>query len=34
VITATPQTVWNDYKRGLVRLEEFALLVFDECHRS
>jgi Fanconi anemia group M protein len=34
VITATPQTVWNDYKKGLIRLEEFALLVFDECHRS
>jgi len=34
VIRATPQTVWNDYRRGLVRLEEFALLVFDECHRS
>jgi Fanconi anemia group M protein len=34
VITATPQTVWNDYREGLVRLEEFALLVFDECHRS
>jgi ERCC4-related helicase len=34
VITATPQTVWNDYRKGLVRLEEFALLVFDECHRS
>jgi Fanconi anemia group M protein len=33
-VTATPQTVWNDYKRGLVRLEEFALLIFDECHRS
>jgi Fanconi anemia group M protein len=33
-VTATPQTVWNDYRRGLVRLEEFALLVFDECHRS
>jgi Fanconi anemia group M protein len=33
-VTATPQTIWNDYKRGLVRLEEFALLVFDECHRS
>ncbi len=34
VITATPQTVWNDYRKGLVRLEELALLVFDECHRS
>jgi Fanconi anemia group M protein len=33
-VTATPQTVWNDYRNGLVRLEEFALLVFDECHRS
>jgi Fanconi anemia group M protein len=34
VFTATPQAVLNDYRRGLVRLEEFALLVFDECHRS
>jgi ERCC4-related helicase len=34
LVTATPQTVWNDYRRGLVRLEEFALLIFDECHRS
>jgi ERCC4-related helicase len=33
-VTATPQTVWNDLKKGFVRLEEFALLVFDECHRS
>jgi Fanconi anemia group M protein len=33
-VTATPQTVWNDYRRGFVRLEGFALLVFDECHRS
>jgi Fanconi anemia group M protein len=33
-MTATPQTVWNDYRNGLVRLEEFALLIFDECHRS
>jgi Fanconi anemia group M protein len=33
-VTATPQTVWNDYRNGLIRLEEFALLVFDECHRS
>jgi Fanconi anemia group M protein len=33
-VTATPHAVWNDYRRGLVRLEEFALLVFDECHRS
>jgi Fanconi anemia group M protein len=34
LLTATPQTVWNDYRNGLVRLEEFALLIFDECHRS
>jgi len=34
LITATPQTVWNDYRNGLVRLEEFALIIFDECHRS
>jgi Fanconi anemia group M protein len=33
-VTATPQTVWNDYRNGLVRLEEFALIIFDECHRS
>jgi Fanconi anemia group M protein len=33
-VTATPQTVWNDYRNGLVRLEEFAFLIFDECHRS
>jgi Fanconi anemia group M protein len=33
-VTATPQTVWNDLKKGFVRLEEFALLIFDECHRS
>ncbi|MEM2581790.1 MAG: helicase-related protein [Candidatus Caldarchaeum sp.] len=31
---ATPQTVWNDVRAGLVGLEEFCLLVFDECHRS
>jgi len=34
LVTATPQTVWNDYRDGLVRLEEFALIIFDECHRS
>lgn len=33
-VFATPQTVWSDYTRGKVRLEEFALIVFDECHRS
>ncbi|MEN3047854.1 MAG: helicase-related protein [Candidatus Caldarchaeales archaeon] len=34
VILATPQTVWNDLSRGLVNLEEFAVVVMDECHRS
>ncbi|MEM4315669.1 MAG: helicase-related protein [Nitrososphaerota archaeon] len=34
IFFATPQTVWNDIRRGLVRLEEYSLLVFDECHRS
>jgi len=33
-VFATPQTVWSDYRRGYVRLQEFALLVMDECHRS
>jgi len=34
LVFSTPQTAFNDYGRGWVRLEEFALLVFDECHRS
>ncbi|MEM2000510.1 MAG: helicase-related protein [Candidatus Caldarchaeum sp.] len=34
VFLATPQTVWNDVRNGLVALEEYSLLVFDECHRS
>jgi Fanconi anemia group M protein len=34
VVFGTPQAVWNDLSSGIVSLEEFALLVFDECHRS
>ncbi len=34
VVFGTPQAVWNDLSSGAVPLEEFALLVFDECHRS
>lgn len=34
IFFATPQTVWNDILNGYVRLEEFSLVVFDECHRS
>lgn len=31
---ATPQTVYNDVKRGRISLKEVALAVFDEAHRS
>jgi len=34
VIVATPQTVENDIKNNLVRLENYSLLIVDECHRS
>jgi len=30
---ATPQVVENDHERGL-KLENFSLLIFDECHRA
>ncbi len=31
---ATPQTVYNDVKRGRVSLKDVSLAVFDEAHRS
>lgn len=34
VVFATPQTVYNDVKRGRVSLKEVSLAVFDEAHRS
>ncbi|MFH0929499.1 MAG: DEAD/DEAH box helicase [Candidatus Aenigmatarchaeota archaeon] len=34
VISATPQTVQNDIKSGLLDFSKFSLLVVDECHRS
>jgi Fanconi anemia group M protein len=34
VIAATPQTFSNDLKRGRVGLEDFGIVVFDECHRA
>jgi ERCC4-related helicase len=34
VIFATPQTVYNDVRRGRVSLKDVALAVFDEAHRS
>jgi Fanconi anemia group M protein len=34
VISATPQTVANDLKKGRLSLDDFSLVVFDECHRA
>ena len=34
VVFATPQTVYNDVRRGRVSLREVVLAVFDEAHRS
>ncbi|MGD0511015.1 MAG: DEAD/DEAH box helicase, partial [Candidatus Micrarchaeaceae archaeon] len=34
VIIATPQTFSNDLKRARVTLEDFGVVVFDECHRA
>lgn len=34
VVFATPQTVYNDVRRGRVSLQDVALAVFDEAHRS
>ena len=34
VIFATPQTVYNDVRQGRVSLQDVALAVFDEAHRS
>ena len=34
LIFATPQTVYNDVRRGRISLKDVALAVFDEAHRS
>jgi len=34
VIIATPQTFANDLKRARVTLEDFGVVIFDECHRA
>lgn len=34
VIAATPQTFANDLKRGRVTLEDFGIVIFDECHKA
>jgi ERCC4-related helicase len=34
VIAATPQTFANDLKRGRISLDDFGVVVFDECHKA
>ena len=34
VIAATPQTFANDMKNGRINLEDYGIVVFDECHRA
>lgn len=34
IIFATPQTIRNDLKRGIITLKNFSLLIIDECHRA
>ena len=34
VIIATPQTVANDLRDGMLSLDEFGAVIFDECHRA
>ena len=34
LIIATPQTVANDLKSGNFSMEDFKVVVFDECHRA
>lgn len=34
VIVSTPQVAWNDLKAGIVNIDRFALIIFDEVHRA
>jgi len=34
IVVATPQVVLNDIERGIVPLESYSILVFDEAHRA
>ncbi len=34
IIAATPQTVANDMRNGRINLEDYGVVVFDECHRA
>jgi Fanconi anemia group M protein len=34
VITATPQTIANDLKKGKLNIDEIGVVIFDECHKA
>ncbi|MDE1856988.1 MAG: DEAD/DEAH box helicase [Candidatus Micrarchaeota archaeon] len=34
VIAATPQTLANDIKSGRLSINDFGVIIFDECHRA
>jgi len=34
IVFATPQTIANDLKNGILRLDDFILLIVDEAHHS
>lgn len=34
IIAATPQTFTNDLKNGRINMEDYGIVVFDECHRA
>ncbi|MCL4383645.1 MAG: DEAD/DEAH box helicase [Candidatus Marsarchaeota archaeon] len=34
LIIATPQTIANDLKNGILSFKDFGLAVFDECHKA
>ncbi|MAH42406.1 hypothetical protein CL614_01625 [archaeon] len=34
IVFSTPQTIQNDLKKGRLSLNDFSLLIVDECHRA
>ncbi len=34
VIAATPQTISNDLKKGVLSIADFGVVIFDECHKA
>ncbi|MFQ6020684.1 MAG: DEAD/DEAH box helicase [Candidatus Aenigmatarchaeota archaeon] len=34
IIIATPQTIRNDIQNQIIDMNDFSLLIFDECHRA